>query len=216
MASNSGRVWGQVTARRRMCPVPQAIRNPRRWRALLFATFFFSSASIAAPSAGAIAGCEACHGKGGNSQTPATPSIAGQPATFLVNQLIFFREGLRASPVMQGVAKGIKDKEATELAEHFAASPVQVVSPGAAEPKLEARGRQLVEAMHCGQCHLPTFRGRAQMPRLAGQREDYLVETMRAYRDGKRTGADTTMSEVLYGVGDADIRALGHFLARRK
>ena len=54
------------------------------------------------------------------------------------------------------------------------------------------------------------------MPRLAGQRQDYLLETMRAYRDGKRTGADTTMSEVLYGVRDADICVLGHFLARRK
>jgi len=70
--------------------------------------------------------------------------------------------------------------------------------------------------MHCGQCHLADFRGRAQMPRLAGQREDYLVDTMKSYRDGKRTGADTTMSEVLYGLKDADIVALGHFLARRK
>ena len=54
------------------------------------------------------------------------------------------------------------------------------------------------------------------MPRIAGQREDYLVSTMIAYRDGKRTGADTTMSEALYGASDADIKALGHFLARRK
>ena len=39
---------------------------------------------------------------------------------------------------------------------------------------------------------------------------------MKAYRDGRRTGADTTMIEVLSGLADADIQALGHFLARRK
>jgi cytochrome c553 len=186
------------------------------WPALALATFFICSAPLAAPSPEAITACEACHGKGGNSTTPLTPSIAGQPRTFLENQLIFFREGLRASPVMQAVARGMKDKDIAELAKHFAASPVRIVSPGAADPKLDARGRQLAGGMHCGQCHLADFRGRAQMPRLAGQREDYLVETMKAYRDGKRTGADTTMSEVLYSLNDADIEALGHFLARRK
>ena len=51
------------------------------------------------------------------------------------------------------------------------------------------------------------------MPRLAGQREDYLVDAMIGYRDGKRTGADTTMSEVLYGMSDADIKALAAYLA---
>ena len=192
------------------------IRDPCRWRALALATFFISSATFAAPKPETIATCETCHGKGGNSQIALTPSIAGQPETFLTNQLIIFREGLRASPVMQSIAKGMKDKDAIELAKHFGASPVRIVSTGAADPKLDARGRQLADAMHCGQCHLLNFAGRAQMPRIAGQREDYLVSTMVAYRDGKRTGADTTMTEVLYGVSDADIKALGHFLARRK
>ena len=195
---------------------PRAIRNPGKWRALALATFFVSAIAGAAPKPTTVALCESCHGKGGNSETALTPSIAGQPETFIANQLIYFREGLRASDVMQSVAKGMKDAEATELAKHFSKSPVKIVSPGGPDARLAARGQQLIEAMHCGQCHLPAFQGRAQMPRLAGQREDYLVSTMIAYRDGKRTGADTTMSEVLYGVKDDDIKALGHFLARRK
>ena len=32
--------------------------------------------------------------------TALTPSIAGQPVTFIENQLVFFREGLRNAPVM--------------------------------------------------------------------------------------------------------------------
>jgi len=186
-----------------------------RWRAAGLATFFSFTAPVAL-SAPDIALCETCHGKGGNSEIALTPSIAGQPETFITNQLIYFREGLRASPVMQGVAKGMKDPDAIALAKHFAASPVRIVSPGATDPKLAQRGKQLIDTMHCGQCHLPDFRGRSQIPRLAGQREDYLVTTMIAYRDGKRTGADTTMTEVLYGLKDDDIKALGHLLARRK
>ena len=192
------------------------MRKGRGWRTATFATLFIPCVALAQPKPERIAACETCHGKGGNSQLALTPSIAGQPETFIANQLIYFREGLRASSVMQSIAKGMKDAEVKELAKHFSKSAVQVVSPGAADPKLEARARQLIGAMHCGQCHLPAFQGREQMPRLAAQREDYLVSTMIAQRDGKRTGADTTMGEVLYGVSDADIKALGHYLARRK
>ncbi len=175
-----------------------------------------AGASFAQVPAERIAMCEACHGKDGNSTIAGTPSIAGQPEIFLVNQLIFFREGLRASPVMQEVAKGMKDPEAIALSKHFAGRPVKVVTAEPADPKAMARGKGLAEKMFCGQCHLPKYQGRAQMPRLAAQREDYLADTMIAYRDNKRTGADTTMIGVLAGVTDVDIKALAHFLARQR
>jgi len=185
-------------------------------RASWVAAALLGTAAAAAPPRETIALCESCHGRGGNSETALTPSLAGQPDIFTTNQLILFREGLRASPVMQGVAKGMKDKDAIELGKHFARSPVKAIPTTPIDPKLAARGKELVDKMHCGQCHLPTFAGRSQVPRLAGQREDYLLAAMREYREGKRTGADTTMTEVLSGVQDSDITALGHFLARRK
>ena len=186
----------------------------RIWRAATPAVFFLAATlGHAAPD---TAACEVCHGKGGNSVIPGTPSIAGQPKTFLVNQLVFFREELRASPIMQPVAKGMSDRDAIAYADHFSKSAARVVDTAATDARLQKRGRELAGAMLCGQCHLPTFRGREQMPRLAGQREDYLHEAMRAYRDNRRTGADTTMAGVLHGVGDDDIRALSHFLARLK
>jgi cytochrome c553 len=77
------------------------------------------------------------------------------------------------------------------------------------------RGEERAKALRCGVCHLSDFSGQNQIPRLAGQREEYLRSEMLAYRDNKRKGGDTIMAAALYGVSDADIRALAHFLARR-
>ena len=53
------------------------------------------------------------------------------------------------------------------------------------------------------------------MPRLAKQRIDYLIVTMKAYRDNPRPGADTAMSAAIAGVPDADLTALAHYAASR-
>jgi cytochrome c553 len=50
------------------------------------------------------------------------------------------------------------------------------------------------------------------MPRLARQRIDYLAKTLTAYRDGSRSGIDTSMNDVMYRASDQDIRALAHYL----
>jgi len=57
--------------------------------------------------------------------------------------------------------------------------------------------------------------GQEQMPRLAKQRIDYLIVTMKAYRDNPRPGADTAMSAAIAGVPDADLTALAHYAASR-
>jgi cytochrome c553 len=52
------------------------------------------------------------------------------------------------------------------------------------------------------------------MPRLAAQREEYLVAAMNAYRNYTRKGGDTLMAAALYGARDADVRVLAHYLSR--
>jgi cytochrome c553 len=150
--------------------------------------------------------CAACHGPDGNSVNPQLPSIAGQPKLFIENQLILFREELRKSEQMLPVVKGLKDPEIIKLAEHFSKLPAKGMETGKADPALQKRGAQRAKELRCGICHLADYRGQNQIPRLAGQRD--------AYRDGKRTGGDTIMAAALYGVADADLRALAHYLSR--
>src|SRR5258706_3123332 len=76
------------------------------------------------------------------------------------------------------------------------------------------RGKKVAAGNRCVSCHLPDFHGREQMPRLAGQREEYLAAAMLAYRQNRRPGVDTIMAASLYGIAEADIRELAHYLAQ--
>jgi cytochrome c553 len=182
-----------------------------RWAIALAALF----TSVAFPQ-DRVQLCAACHGPDGNSTNPHIPSIAGQPKIFIEHQLILFREGVRTSDQMAPIVKGLKDAEIVKLAEHFSNLPAKGMEGGPVEKSIAQRGAARAKELRCGSCHLADFSGQNQIPRLAGQREAYLEAEMRAYRDGKRAGGDTIMAAALYGVSDADIKALAHFLSRSR
>lgn len=189
------------------------------WRPLvlgLAAAVFFESAALAqaASPAERIKLCGACHGEDGNSRMPNIPSIAGQPEFFLVHQLILFREGVRKVPGMNELLKGLKDDDLIALAKHFTALPPKP-SEEKPDPALVKRGEALVEPMRCASCHLPSLEGQDQMPRLVKQRIDYLIHSLKQFRDNQRSGADTLMSAVVVGVSDDDIAALAHYASSR-
>lgn len=161
-----------------------------------------------------LALCAACHGTDGQSQQQNIPSLAGQPRVFIENQLVMIREGMRDIPAMKGTLEGVSDQELAALATHFSALPLKSSATGTADAGLYERGQKLAQEMRCGICHLPDYKGREQMPRLAGQREDYLLHSMRQFRNNEAVGRDTIMAASLYGVSDADLKAMAHFLAR--
>jgi len=160
--------------------------------------------------------CAACHGADGISALADTPSLAGQHADFTTLQLVLMREGIRKVPAMQEVVRGLSDGQIEDLSAHFAWLPPGVPPDRSAPDATRmAEGEKLAAAMYCGSCHLPSYAGRANIPRIAGQREDFLARTLRDYRDNIRVGADTQMNGAMYGVTDAEIAALAHFLAQR-
>jgi cytochrome c553 len=188
------------------------------WRPLAFALAAAALSSTSAaqdmPIAERIKLCSACHGEDGNSRMPNIPSLAGQPEFFLTNQLFLFREGVRQVPGMSELLKGLKDDDLVALAGHFAKLEPRA-SDEKIDPALVKRGAALVEPMRCASCHLPSLAGQDQMPRLAKQRIDYLIHSLKEFRDNKRSGADTLMSNVVAGVSDADLAALSHYAASK-
>ena len=181
--------------------------------ALALAALLCTPAS-AASLAEQVETCGACHGEDGNSRMPRLPSLAGQPNFYLMNQLILIREGVRKIPEMEALAKDLKDDDILALAAHYAAAPSKR-SEETPDPTLVTRGAQVAASHHCASCHTPALTGQEQMPRLAGQRIDYMVESLKAMRDNRRTSADPLMVETVVGLSDQDLTALAHYAASK-
>jgi cytochrome c553 len=185
------------------------------WRAAFLVAFFSCLTSLAQAQdiSAKLMRCAACHGSDGNAQMEGVPSLASQPKTFIENQLVMIREGMRNIPIMEGLLDGVTDDEIMAMAAHYAALPLKKPAVDRQET-LYVLGERLAQEMRCGTCHLPNYVGRDQMPRLAGQREDYLLHSMRQFASNQAVGRDTIMAAALYGVSDNDLKALAHFLSR--
>ena len=157
--------------------------------------------------------CVACHGADGQSRIPETPSLGAQPAFFVVAQLFLFREGRRDNPAMIAAAKGLTNSDLTAFAERIGKLPPPSPPEDAPDPGRFARGRALTLRHPCGVCHNPDFSGREQMPRLANQREDYLLKAMREYKSGARLGYGGAMAQELSELTDQDLIDLAHYLS---
>ena len=116
------------------------------------------------PLAEKIQLCAACHGEDGNSKIEKIPSLAGQPAFFILNQLFLMREGVRKVEAMAPIVKDLKDDDLNNLSQHFAALPPKR-SDEAVDAALAKKGAEIAAQRRCSSCHLPTLAGQDQMPR---------------------------------------------------
>ncbi len=158
--------------------------------------------------------CAACHGAAGVSALAGTPSLAGQPSFYAITQLFLFRDGRRDSPVMTAIAKDMSDADLRGYSDAIGKLPAVPSLPASApDAARQARGAALAQRLHCLACHGDAAEGGRQVPRLAGQREDYLLLALRGFRAGSRVGYTPAMSEALAGVAPAEIDDLAHHLA---
>jgi cytochrome c553 len=178
--------------------------------------FYGCTASAQQANSSQLALCMACHGANGNSVIPTTPSLAGQPKVFIENQLVLIREGIRDVPQMKGLLDKYKDEDFVALAQYFSEQkPVKTATESVNQTSY-SRGQETSKKMLCGTCHLPSFSGQNQIPRLAGQHEAFLKLSLKQFRDSPGPGRDSNMTAAAYGLKDADIDDLSHFLANFK
>jgi cytochrome c553 len=194
------------------------MRLSKDWRSralgLAAALAFAATAARAATLSERIALCAGCHGDDGNARIEKIPSLAGQPAFFVLNSLFLMREGVRKVDAMASFVKDLTDEELDGLSKHYAALPAKP-SGERIDAALAQKGAAIATQRGCVSCHLPTLAGQEQMPRLAKQRIDYLIPTLKSYRDAPRPGADTAMSAAIAGASDDDIAALANFAASK-
>jgi cytochrome c553 len=114
---------------------------------------------------------------------------------------------------MTAAAKDLTNDDLRSLSDYIAKLPPPEPPAEPVDLARGARGRVLANQYHCVVCHNPDFSGREQMPRLANQREDYLLKAMREYKSGARIGYAGAMAVELRELSDADLGALAHYLA---
>jgi cytochrome c553 len=169
--------------------------------------------------------CSACHGSDGNSAIATNPSLAGQPADYLLKQLLNFKAKAgntpeRANPVMAGMVAPLSEDDMKNLAAHFSQ---QKAKPRAARnPDLVKQGQSIYRAgiagkgvAACAGCHSPNGNGMpAQFPRLAGQHPEYVIAQLKAFRAGERANDNNAMMRDTAGkLSDKEIAAVAEYVA---
>ena len=145
---------------------------------------------------------------------PEVPSLGAQPTFYLTVQLFMFRERLRVVDLMNRTTQGLSDNDLRAMADAIAKLPPPQPAGGPADSARMERARALIEEHRCNFCHRRDYSGEQNAPRLAGQREDYLVKALREYKNNTRRGYDAAMADVLYAISDEQILDLAYFLAR--
>jgi len=179
------------------------------------ALFLCAAPALAAETiAERAAPCLACHGENGQSENPEIPSLGGQTAPYALIQLYLFREKQRVVEVMNEMTKAFTDDDLRAFSDLIAKLPPPKPPADAGDAARLASGRALITQNRCNSCHNLDLSGRESIPRIADQREDYLLKALREYKNNTRHGYDATMAEVLAPVTDAQIVDLAYVIAR--
>jgi cytochrome c553 len=160
--------------------------------------------------------CNTCHGANGVPSSGATPVIWGQQEPFLLKQLRDFQTGDRDNEVMTWMATALTPAELGPAAAYFAKRSWPARAAGAASAP-----RPNTVAV-CEICHQQNFVGGPTAPRLAGQKYEYLVQSMRRFAEGAQavSGAsvpmlqrNTEMVKIMEAVPAAEREALARYIS---
>jgi cytochrome c553 len=168
------------------------------------------------------AGCFLCHGadgiatKNGLATDKNVPDLAAQPDLFLQFQLVYFRKTVRKSQIMNAMAQSLSNEDVRDIGAYFASLPPPAPPlPPDPAPDQTALGINVARAVHCTNCHGDNYEGVDNIPRLAGQREDYIYKALHDFKSGARTAVGVAgMADVVYPLGDSEMQALAHYLSR--
>lgn len=175
--------------------------------------------------------CKSCHGDKGQGMKaetrddevlPAIPALAGQVATYTYKQLRDYLSGSRSHVQMTGVAKGLSEQDAADLAVWFSSLPRAENKSGS--EKL-ARAEKMVEQGDgkrilppCFVCHGSKGQGEKQdIPALAGQQANYFTRTLLDYKTGQRhNDVYSRMRLIAQQLSEDEIKELAQYYQQLK
>src|SRR5213082_496257 len=111
---------------------------------------------------------------------------------------------------MVEMAKGLTDDDLRKFSDSLALLPPPKPEDGPADAARMEHGKALAQQYHCNVCHQGDLSGVNNVPRLAAQREDYLLKALREYKSNTRPGYDASMAEVVQPLNDAELVDLAY------
>lgn len=159
--------------------------------------------------------CAACHGANGRSDVPGVPVLAGQPSLYAITQLFLFREGRRKNEAMIAMAKPMTDGDLRGYSDYIGTLAAVPAPPPSAAPDATrmSKGQALAQQHKCVFCHGADLSGGQQVPRIGGQKEDYVRATLHGFKSGERPGYTRAMTEALSQVPAEDLDVLAYYVA---
>ncbi len=157
-----------------------------------FAAAAAQPAGNAEAGAAKAASCLACHGVNGNSANPEWPSVAGQNAAYIAEQLRMFRDGKRVNVLMSPMASMLTDEDIADIGAYYASQTPEGLE---ADPSYWQAGEALYRAGDrtrnipaCKACHGPAGRGNpaAGYPALRAQHSVYTIKQLNDYASEAR------------------------------
>lgn len=158
----------------------------------LFAAAAVQAAGNAEAGAAKAASCLACHGVNGNSSNPEWPSLAGQNAAYIAEQLKMFRDGKRVNVLMSPMASMLTDEDIADIGAYYASQTPEGLE---ADPSYWQAGEALYRGGDrarsipaCKACHGPVGRGNpaAGYPALRAQHAVYTIKQLNDYASEAR------------------------------
>jgi cytochrome c553 len=156
--------------------------------------------------------CATCHGENGVPINNTTPVIWGQNEGYLYLQLRDYKSGARENAQMGPIASQLEKEDMYALAAYFTKKKWPNLDQPSASSEVAAKADSAARSIGCRGCHLDHFQGDGTTARLAGQWQEYLLQTMLAFRDGSR-GNNPGMTNLMNATPKEDLEPLSKYLA---
>lgn len=155
--------------------------------------------------------CHGCHGVPDYKNAYpnySVPKLGGQNAQYVISALNAYAGGDRAHQTMHSQAATLSEQDRADIAAYLQS---EVVKPGK-----QVVGTPPPQTQACVACHGPdgaTTIG-PEYPILAAQYPDYIVQSLQAYKSGKRK--NPIMAGIIANVDEKDFATIAQFFGQQR
>ncbi len=160
--------------------------------------------------------CSACHGDNGVSEDNETPSLAGQRPAYTFKQIYDYQHKIRKNKTMFKKVKKFSYQDMADISAWYSTQKGES-KEGKKPPTMVSIGDEKRFLIACDMCHNPSVMpGGFQVPLLEGQKIDYLIETLTAFKDDDRENDEyKVMRDIAKLLSEKEIEVIAKYYAAK-